>query len=127
MSGADRKASILVVDDHEDTVEMVALLLQEEGFEVLTARTGREAVTKALEARPFLILMDLGLPDRSGIEICEALRAAVPASRIVAVTGYPLPSIREALTRSGFHDAVQKPVTVASFRKLVLDAGARGT
>lgn len=67
-------ARILVVDDDEDIRRMLALLLEREDYEVLTAEDGPEGLQKALALRPDLIILDLALPGLSGLEVCQRVR-----------------------------------------------------
>jgi CheY-like chemotaxis protein len=83
----DRTA--LVVDDDPFVVSALAELLEEEGFDVHTATNGFSAMRRAVEVRPLVILLDLALPERSGAELLDDLRAE-PATHdvaIVVVTG----------------------------------------
>ena len=66
---------ILVANDHEWTARSLESILAPEGFEVVRAYTGRQALTQALEMRPDLIVLDFQLPDLSGPEVCRTLRA----------------------------------------------------
>ena len=66
---------ILVVDDEEDIVEFVTYNLKKEGFQVNTARNGREAIRVATAFHPHLILLDIMMPEMDGIEACEEIRA----------------------------------------------------
>lgn len=72
-SRATPQRSILVVDDDQDQVVSLALRLEKQGFRALTAHAGRTCLTVANEERPNLIILDLGLPDLDGLEVCELL------------------------------------------------------
>lgn len=65
---------ILVVDDEPDIVEFLSYNLKKEGFQIQTASNGREAIDRAIDFRPHLILLDVMMPDMDGIETCEQLR-----------------------------------------------------
>ena len=82
---------ILVVDDHEVVRQgLVSLLERREGFQVVAqAGTVAEAVENARKYQPDLVVMDVRLPDGSGIEACREIRAEFPATRIVILTSYP--------------------------------------
>jgi DNA-binding response OmpR family regulator len=67
--------TILVVDDEPTQREMLAEALEAEGFTIVTAADGRAALLKFREARPDLVLLDLMLPEMSGIEVCRIIRA----------------------------------------------------
>jgi two-component system response regulator DevR len=82
---------LLVVDDHEVVRQgLVALIDRREGFEVVAeAGTVVEAVDQARRHKPDLVIMDVRLPDGSGIEACREIRAEMPATRVVMLTSYP--------------------------------------
>ncbi len=67
--------TILVVDDEPTQREMLAEALEAEGFTIVTAADGRDALLKFRETRPDLVLLDLMLPEMSGIEVCRIIRA----------------------------------------------------
>jgi two-component system, OmpR family, response regulator ResD len=72
------KCRILCVDDHEDTSEMLKLLLSQEDYEVVTAQTGEEALRLATTEEFDLYVLDRHLPDGSGLELCEKVTKATP-------------------------------------------------
>jgi two-component system, NarL family, response regulator DevR len=82
---------ILVVDDHEVVRQgLVSLLERREGFQVVAqAGTVAEAIEAARKFQPDLVVMDVRLPDGSGIEACREIRAELPATKIVILTSYP--------------------------------------
>jgi two-component system response regulator DevR len=90
-SGERRSLRLLVVDDHEVVRQgLVALLDRREGFEVVAqAGTVAEAVAEAARFEPDLVIMDVRLPDGSGIEACREIRAARPETRVIMLTSYP--------------------------------------
>lgn len=83
--------SLLVVDDHEVVREgLVALLGRRPEFRVVAqAGTVAEAIAAARRFQPALVIMDVRLPDGSGIEACREIRAELPATRVVMLTSYP--------------------------------------
>jgi two-component system, NarL family, response regulator DevR len=90
-SSARSTLRILVVDDHEVVRQgLVSLIDRRERFEVVAqAGTVAEAVSAAARFEPDLVIMDVRLPDGSGIEACRDIRAARPATRVVMLTSYP--------------------------------------
>lgn len=106
--------SILVVEDNPTLQKMVSLMIKRCGVETMVVGSAQEAV-RAVESGPnrfFLILMDLSLPDASGLE-CTAmlrplLRTHVP---IIAMTGHAMPGDREACLNAGMDDYLAKPFT----------------
>ncbi len=86
-----RPLRLLVVDDHEIVRQgLVALLDRRESFEVVAqAGTVAEAVAAAAKFEPDVVVMDVRLPDGSGIEACRDIRTARPETRVVMLTSYP--------------------------------------
>ncbi len=86
-----RPMRLLVVDDHEVVRQgLVALLDRREGFQVVAeAGTVAEALQAARYHQPDIVIMDVRLPDGSGIEACREIRAELPETRIVMLTSYP--------------------------------------
>ncbi|BDG45642.1 MULTISPECIES: response regulator transcription factor [Parageobacillus] len=66
--------TLLLVDDEEKVLEFMEPFLRQEGFEIVTAKTGKEALQKAKEVKPSLVVLDWMLPEMSGIEVCRKLR-----------------------------------------------------
>ncbi len=82
---------LLVVDDHEVVRQgLVALLDRRDGFQVVAeAGTVAEAVEAARRFQPDIVVMDVRLPDGSGVEACREIRSELPATRVVMLTSYP--------------------------------------
>jgi two-component system, NarL family, response regulator DevR len=82
---------LLVVDDHEVVRQgLVALLDRRDGFEVVAeAGTVAEALAMAHRFQPDIVIMDVRLPDGSGVEACREIRAELPGTRVVILTSYP--------------------------------------
>jgi two-component system cell cycle response regulator DivK len=102
---------ILVVDDYQDAREMYAEYLQFSGFRVAEAKTGNEAIDKAFELRPDLILMDLSLPGMDGWEATRLLKQDERTRQIpvVALTGHALAGASEGARKAGCDSFVTKP------------------
>jgi two-component system, NarL family, response regulator DevR len=82
---------LLVVDDHEVVRQgLVALLDRRDEFQVVAeAGTVAEAIEAARRVRPDIVIMDVRLPDGSGVEACREIRAEFPATRVIILTSYP--------------------------------------
>ena len=95
---------VLVGDDNADAADMMALLLERVGCEVVRVYDGRSAIASAERMRPDLILLDIGLPDMAGHDICRAVRRQPWGSRatIAAVTGWGQSSDVAASLDAGF-------------------------
>jgi two-component system, NarL family, response regulator DevR len=86
-----RRLRLLVVDDHEVVRQgLVSLLDRRSGFEVVAqAGSVSESIAMAARYEPDLVIMDVRLPDGSGIEACREIRAARPETRVIMLTSYP--------------------------------------
>ena len=105
---------ILVVDDEVDIREFVQYNLVKEGYDVACAENGHEAVEKALEFRPHLILMDMMMPVMDGREACKALRAnpTTAKSMIVFLSAVCEEESLVACYEAGADDYITKPVSM---------------
>jgi len=85
-----RRVGVLIVDDHEVVrLGLRSLLGREKAIEIVgEAATAEEAVAQAERLRPTVVVMDVRLPDRSGIEACREIRAAAPDTRVIMLTSY---------------------------------------
>jgi CheY-like chemotaxis protein len=128
MSGAARardRQLVLVVEDYQDAREMYAAYLQFSGFEVAEAANGVEAVEKATELLPDIILMDLALPRMDGWEATRRLKADARTRHIpvVALTGHALAGHADGAREAGCDAFVTKPclpdALVAEIRRLL--------
>jgi CheY-like chemotaxis protein len=79
------KPTILVTDDDANTVYAFKRILEDEGYEVLSAYSGNECLRVTRDARPDLILLDIVLPDVSGVEVCRRIKADPALSRIFVI------------------------------------------
>ena len=124
---------ILVVDDDAKTVELVKLYLNRDGYKVLVAYNGTEALRLAREVRPDLVVLDLMLPGMDGLEVCSALRAESDVP-IIMLTAKTSEQDRLSGLDLGADDYVTKPFSPkelaarvrAVLRRLPEDALQRG-
>ena len=106
---------ILIIDDNVDRVRMTSRVLTREGYQVLTAADGETGLDMAIDERPDIILLDLGLPDVDGQTLVGWLRrepnlAGVP---IVAVTAWPDDVAAQMVAAYGFDGYISKPIQFA--------------
>jgi two-component system, NarL family, response regulator DevR len=89
--GSTRPLTLLIVDDHEVVRQgLVSVLDRRPGFQVVAeAGTVEESLTAARRFQPDLVVMDVRLPDGSGIEACREIRAEFPETRVIMLTSYP--------------------------------------
>jgi two-component system, cell cycle response regulator DivK len=102
---------VLLVDDYPDAREMYTEYLEFSGFEVVEAGNGMEALQRAIDASPDIILMDLSLPVMDGWEATRRLKADERTASIpvVALTGHALAGISEGARKAGCDAFVTKP------------------
>jgi CheY-like chemotaxis protein len=105
------KPRVLVVDDYPDAREMYGEYLEYCGFEVVEASNGLEALQRAVDTSPDIILMDLSLPVMDGWEATRRLKADKRTEKIpvVALTGHALEGISEGAKEAGCDAFVTKP------------------
>ena len=110
-------ATILVIEDNRDNMELADYLLKAHGYEPLLAGGGAEAMSLAIEERPDLILLDVGMPGMDGYEVAVAVRRhpALQRTRIVAVTASAMVGDRERIAAAGFDGYIPKPINPETF------------
>ncbi len=111
------KRKVLVIEDNEQNLYLMNFLLTKHGFDVVSARDGREGINTARDVAPDLILLDIQLPGMSGHDVARELRrdprfASVP---IVAVTSYAMPGDREQVLAAGCTGYIEKPIDPDTF------------
>jgi CheY-like chemotaxis protein len=121
---------VLIADDNEDSREALKALLEAFGYGVLLATNGVEAVERARDGLPHLILMDVMMPEMDGLSATRRIRSdpSLPRMAIVAVTA--LDGAVDRLLQAGCDDVVVKPIDIRSFIVRVpqwLSSGGRGS
>ncbi len=117
---------VLVVDDNRDAAESLAVLLQMWGHEVHVVYDGQEALEAAEAFRPDVILLDIGLPKKSGYEVARHIRDARPEGVVlVALTGWGQEEDRRRSQEAGFDHHLTKPVELPALLA-VLASAVRG-
>ena len=112
---------ILVVDDNDKNLRLATEVLRVNGFRTLEASTAREALTLAAQQLPNVILMDVRLPDMSGVEAVRRLKADPSTATIpvIALTAFAMEGQREWLLDAGFDDYIAKPIDIHTFPEAV--------
>lgn len=104
---------ILIADDEPDILEIIQYNLQKEGYDVATARDGDDALTKAKGQHPDLIILDIMMPRKNGVEVCEILRSqpAFKNTLIIFLTALSDESSHIKGLETGADDYVSKPIS----------------
>jgi signal transduction histidine kinase/CheY-like chemotaxis protein len=119
----ERPRRLLVVEDNLDARQTLCTLLETLGHEVHEAADGESGVAAALERRPDIVFVDIGLPRLDGYEVARRLRAADFRSRLVALTGYGQDDDVQRARDAGFDEHLLKPATLDQLRAAI-DAAA---
>jgi signal transduction histidine kinase len=117
---------VLIVDDNEDAASMLGSLLEAWGHRVEMTHSGPAALVAALEFRPHVALMDIGLPEMDGYEVARTLRrqAIFDDLVLVATTGYGTDVDRQLSQAAGFDHHLVKPPDLEKLRRLLADVAA---
>lgn len=130
MEAAESKATILVVDDNTDNVEILRAFLESRGFAVSEARDGRAALAKMEEVKPDLVLLDVMMPGMDGWEVCRVIKQhpQLGDTKVVMVTAKGGFEDKFEGLRSGADDYVVKPVDFKELMdKVERNLAARGS
>ena len=108
---------VLVVEDHEDNRQILRDLLENAGYDMIEAKDGEEALMAAASQRPDLILMDIQLPEVSGLEVTKWLKdddelRSIP---VIAVTAFAMKGDEERIREGGCEAYLSKPISVGKF------------
>jgi len=104
---------VLVVDDEPALLKAVVTILEGTGFQVFTAKNGKEARAKASEHQIDLLITDLGMPEEDGIELVRRLKSERPGLRIIAMSGTFGPDLLKAARLLGANSTLSKPMTAS--------------
>ncbi|MEE8556874.1 MAG: sigma-54 dependent transcriptional regulator [Myxococcota bacterium] len=113
-------STILIVDDEESIRRSVADILTDEGYRPVVAADGDEALRALGKDSPELVLLDIAMPGRDGIQVLEQLRRAWPDLPVVMMSGHGTVETAVRATKLGAYDFLEKPL---SYHKLVLCVG----
>ncbi len=119
MSPLDK--TVLVVEDNDASMMLFADLLEAHGYNVLQAKDGMEAWRMAREHCPDLILMDIRLPDVSGLEVIKRLKAdeTLKSIPVIAITAFALDGHEEKVRGGGCDAYIDKPISIPNFLQTV--------
>ena len=107
---------VLIVEDHALFADVIRVSLTDQGMDVLPpCRTGADAITAVERQEPDLVLLDIGLPDRSGLSVGRQILQMRPHTRVVALTAMDDPRTARRAIRAGFHGYLTKDVSVPTF------------
>jgi two-component system cell cycle response regulator DivK len=105
---------ILLVEDNQDSRELVVKILKNKGYQIIEAIDGEEALSKTQAEKPNLILMDISIPKIDGFEVTKRLKSMDEFKNIpiVALTAHAMKGDREKFISSGFEGYISKPIDI---------------
>ena len=118
---------VLIVDDNEDAANSLAMILKLGGHETASVYTAVDALQRAADFRPDVVLLDIGLPGMDGYEVAQKMRElpGLRDIRLIAVTGYGRSDDRLRARDAGFDDHLTKPVEFAILERTLAGIRAR--
>lgn len=113
--------TVLIVEDNDLNMKLFNDLLQANGYATLQTKDGREAMDLARTHRPDLILMDIQLPEVSGLEITRMLKndAELKVIPVIAVTAFAMKGDEEKIREGGCEGYIAKPISVVNFLETI--------
>jgi len=119
----DGKTHIMVVEDHTVNLKLVRDLLEMDGFEVVSCIDAESALECLQTIRPDMILMDIGLPGMSGLELTRILKAEAQTKdiKIIAVTAFAMKTDKDKVMEAGCDGYITKPINTRTFTGQILD------
>lgn len=118
---ADMAKTVLIVEDNELNMKLFNDLLEAKGHNIVQTSNGMEALGLAREHKPDLILMDIQLPEVSGLEVTKWIKEDDTISHIpvIAVTAFAMKGDEERIRQGGCEAYISKPISVASFLQTI--------
>lgn len=134
MAQEPKNLTILIADDEPDILEIISFNLEAEGYDILTATNGNEAIEKAKNHRPALIILDVMMPGKNGFEVCKLLRINpdFKDTIIIFLTALNDDSTEIKGLENGGDDYINKPISPkvlvsrvnAHFRRIIRENGS---
>jgi two-component system response regulator AtoC len=104
------KFKVLIIDDEKNIREIFSMLLEEKGYVVDTAETGNEGISRARKFGPDVVLLDMNLPDITGLETLSRIKESLPGTDIIIITAFGTIKNAVEATKLGAHAYIEKPV-----------------
>ena len=113
--------TVLVVEDNDLNMKLFSDLLDANGYQVIKSTTGREALSLVQSKLPDLVLMDIQLPDVSGLEVTRQIKDDKKTKEIpvIAITAFAMKGDEEKIRQGGCEAYMSKPISVPKFLKMV--------
>lgn len=115
------KKKVLIVEDNELNMKLFEDLLGAHGYDTIKTRDGGQVLEIAREQKPDLIIMDIQLPEVSGLEVTQWLKSdhELRAIPVIAVTAFAMKGDEDKIRQGGCEDYVSKPISITDFMQVV--------
>ena len=110
---------VLVADDQPGVRMLLRILLEKMGFGVIEAKNGVEAVEKALNLKPGLIIIDMRMPYKTGDEAIKEIHPFLPHADFIVMTAYTAPEVLDRIDRDKVFEVIAKPFDIDDFKLLL--------
>jgi len=116
------KPIVLVVDNQNEAIELFRKILKNENCTILTTNSGKEALRLVDRKRPTLVILDLRMPDMSGIEVLQRIKKIGEDIEVIVTTAYGTMKTAKVVMKLGAFDYVTKPFDANHIRDIIADA-----
>jgi DNA-binding response OmpR family regulator len=103
---------VVIADDEKVVNDLVKMFIEQKGFEAFSAFSGAEAIELVEKNLPEIIILDIGLPDMTGLEVVKRIRPIAPNIKIIITTGYRDDELEEQAQGLGINQYVKKPFAI---------------
>lgn len=114
-----KNPAILIVDDHTNMQTTLKDILEDEGYQVMTAQTGQEAIDFCQKQKFDVILMDVRMPDLNGVEAYRRIRNFIGEARVIMMSAYSVEELKREALQEGVIAFLQKPLHVETLLALI--------
>ncbi len=118
---AKTKLKILVVDDDENIREVLSDLLLLEGYEILLAEDGEQALLIFEEILPDVVITDLGMPGISGWEVARRIKSKDPSKKVIVISGWGATLQKDQLEENYVDQVLPKPFHLEQVKKIIVE------
>ncbi len=111
--------NVIIIDDDKDMLKVISANLEKEGYHTVTARTGKEGIEKSQEDFFDIAIVDIKMPDISGVEVSKSIKENSPDTKIVMITGYATVETAVSTLKDGAYDYITKPFKMDELKEII--------
>jgi UDP-3-O-[3-hydroxymyristoyl] N-acetylglucosamine deacetylase len=117
---------VLIIDDEKSILESLSSILEDEGFEVCTARDGKEGLAAFDREKPRIVLLDVWMPEMDGLEVLKQVRERDPEAAVIVISGHGTISTAVEAVKMGAIDYLEKPLSIDKILEVISRGLAAG-